>query len=565
MACGGLLLCNTGCDDFLDTENLTQKTSDNYPKTLAEAKEVIAGVYNNVCAVNIDPSSSSFYVVAELASDDRLGGGGVNDRHMQATDLLLVSKANMYSSFWTTRYEGAQRATNAILTLPNCEGYESDDQKNQMIGEAYFLRAYYYYELASMFENIPLHVTLEAIPRPQASPDETWGQIIADLKYAIEIMPARKSSGDGHVDKYAAEALMARAFLFYTGFYGKTEATLPNGGTVTKQMVISWIDDCVDNSGYDLVSDYRNLWAYSNRLTRPHYDYIKDVSGSWPEDDGGVNPEVMFSIKHSKLASWQTTIAFSNQFCLFFGVRMTQPLENTFPFGQGWGAGYVAPNLWDDWKVDDPNDIRREASICDIFKEMPSYQAGSDESIIQETDYYAKKTAPVTAPKAGGGYYDAFEVEMYEYTPETWQLASLHDLVIIRFADVLLMQSELKEDAAGMNHVRERVGLLPVSYSLENLQKERRYELAFEGVRWNDIRRWQIAETALAKQQGVRIRNNDGGVETTANTPQGGGYAARYAATKGFFPIPEEQINLAAGLYKQNEGWGAAALYSGWQ
>ncbi len=82
---------------------------------------------------------------------------------------------------------------------------------------------------------------------------------------------------------------------------------------------------------------------------------------------------------------------------------------------------------------------------------------------------------------------------------------NIHDLVLIRFADVLLMQSELKGDATGMNKVRERAGLPAIGYSLQALQNERRWELALEGTRWNDIRRWHIAAAALQKQIGTPI------------------------------------------------------------
>ncbi|MCS2440863.1 hypothetical protein NXX09_06890 [Bacteroides uniformis] len=70
------------------------------------------------------------------------------------------------------------------------------------------------------------------------------------MKNAIEMMPAKiypkGSDMTGHATKYAAEAMMARVFLFYTGRYEKNE--LPNG--TTKEEVISWIDDCVNNSGH---------------------------------------------------------------------------------------------------------------------------------------------------------------------------------------------------------------------------------------------------------------------------------------------------------------------------
>ncbi len=81
---------------------------------------------------------------------------------------------------------------------------------------------------------------------------------------------------------------------------------------------------------------------------------------------------------------------------------------------------------------------------------------------------------------------------------ENMQLNNIHDLVLIRFADVLLMQSELKKDVAGINEVRKRAGLNPIAaYSEEALRNERRWELACEGTRWNDLRRWHIAAAAL--------------------------------------------------------------------
>jgi hypothetical protein len=114
-----------------------------------------------------------------------------------------------------------------------------------------------------------------------------------------------------------------------------------------------------------------------------------------------------------------------------------------------------------------------------------------------------------------------------------------------------------------MNKVRERAGLAPKPYSLANIQNERRWELAFEGTRWNDIRRWGIAADLLEKQIGVACY-----FKSTADVTKsfGGGYKARYNATKGFFPIPEAQIALSQGVLIQNEGWGtSAAEYTGWK
>ncbi len=569
LAAATLLL--TGCESFLDTQNLTEKNTSNYPETVVDAQQVVAGVYNNLSVVNASPQSS-FLFVSELACDDRLGGGGENDKLMQAVDLMMNNGKDMLGQFWTDRYKGIFRANVAIETLGNVKGYANDDQKNQMIGEAYFLRAFYYYELASLYENVPLVVTSAPENKAQATPDETWGQIISDLKKAIELMPAKPLGSSwveaGHADKWAAEALMARAFLFYTGFYEKADVTLPDGSKVTKADVIGWVDNCVSNSGYSLVPDFRNLWAYSNRLTKEDYSYTKGQNLKWVEDDNAINPESMFAIKYSKFAAWSTTIGYSNGYALFMGIRGGQDLAKTFPFGQGWGAGPIAPNLWSDWSSSEPADKRKEATICNIPTELAplGFAKGGWADWVQETDYTGKKCAATTSKKPGGaGYFETFEQDMYGYTSVNFQLSSIHDLVLIRFADVLLMQSELKQDNSGLNKVRARAGLPGVTYSLAAIQNERRWELSCEGTRWNDIRRWHIAPTALAKQDNQPVYfKGVAGVNATAHN--GGGYAARYNVTRGFFPIPDTQISLSNGVLKQNAGWGSQdAEYTGWK
>ena len=151
--------------------------------------------------------------------------------------------------------------------MENVKSWSSESERNRLFGESYFLRAMAYYELAQVFGGVPLRTTLESTNLPRASVDEIYTQIAADLKNAIEMMPAKiypkGSDMTGHATKYAAEAMMARVFLFYTGRYEKNE--LPNG--TTKEEVISWIDDCVNNSGHKLVSDQRNIWAYTNDAT----------------------------------------------------------------------------------------------------------------------------------------------------------------------------------------------------------------------------------------------------------------------------------------------------------
>ena len=538
----------------------------------------MAGVYENLNAVNANPQESFLYYAC-LASDDQLGGGGTNDKMMQAEDLLCNYNADMTNDFYTQRYEGINRANTLIQALPNTA--LDDKLKAQYLGEAKVLRAFYYYELSSMYGNVPLRTEPGGEAIKQGKIEDVWKQILQDLYEAATTMPAERRT-DGHVDKYTAEGMLARAWLFYTGFFCNgttiadevsstykplTEVQLPNGTKLTKQMVIDLVDDCINNSGYSLVSDFRNLWAYTNKETVNDYDNTKGQGLKWVEDDNGVNPESMFAIKFNKLASWSTTIGYSNGYALHFGVRGGQDYANTFPFGQGWGAGPVAPNLVKDWASAEPQDKRLEATVQDWSK-VSTYKYGGWSDYVQETGYYDKKWSPISAKKSDGTYICCFEDLMYGDQGglsggygNNMQLDNIHDLVLLRFADVLLMQSELKEDVAGINKVRARAGLSPIgSYSLKALQNERRWELACEGIRWNDIRRWHIAADVLERQtnEDVFYCGNPG-----KNKPQNGGYAARYKATAGFQKMPESQI--AIGTVVQNEGWtGADSEYQGW-
>lgn len=578
-----LSLCLASCG--LDkVDDLTERSTANFPATTDDAEALLAGVYENLNQANA-AQGQSFLYYSILASDDQLGGGGINDKSMQAEDMLCNYGANMTNDFWTVRYQGIDRANTLIQTLPNTK--LSDEEKNQYMGETLFLRAFYYYELASMYGNVPLVTKSSGALTKQGNVATLWGQILQDFKDAADLLPATSAQNDGHADKYCAEAMLARAWLFYTGMYGDgtkltdltstvynplTSVALPDGKTLTKSDVCKYIDDCVSNSGYSLVPDYRNLWAYTNKYTVNDYAYTKGKGLKWCQDDenGTHNPddvENMLAIKFNKLANWGNTLGYGDLYALHFGIRGGQDYANTFPFGQGWGAGPVAPNLVSDWKAAEPNDMRRDASI-QVLSELPNYKKGGWADYVQETDYYEKKLSPVTCKDAtqSGGIACCFEAMMYGH--DGWMAgvnmstSNIHDLVLLRFADVLLMQSELEENVSGINRVRARAGLDPISgYTLGALQNERRWEFACEGLRWNDIRRWHIAAAALTRQidQPIYIAG-----ESAKNTAHNGGYAARYNATAGFAKMPDNAVSI--GSVVQNPGYeDNSSEYTGWE
>ncbi|MBR5724910.1 MAG: RagB/SusD family nutrient uptake outer membrane protein [Bacteroidales bacterium] len=585
---GSLLFA--GCEKFLDTVSYTESNTSNYPASEQDAMQLVTGIYAALNQASYEPSAHSF--IANLTmSDECFGGGGQDDYEIQAYDHLLYFEPNAQLDYWTPYYSGITRANMAIANL---DKVEDEDMRNQLLGEAYFLRSFFLFDLTQQFGEIPLVTTVpnsvtEAAEYPApGTVEEIYGTIAAGLKKAIEIMPSKKwnecVSGLRHATKWDAEALLARVYLFYTGFYsdkeGKSITALPmmdletnelSGETVGKDYVVSKLEDCIANSGHKLVSDFRLMWPYMNSATKADYKYAQGVEGTWITDD--VNPEEMFSICYSNVAESSRN---RNKFDQYLGVRKRSKYEvNAFPFSRGYGMATVNPYVWDQWEKDEPGDIRKAASIYNINDEMedPSKYSWGNDNQMEESGFWQKKYQAWGAIINGTFYYEFSSIA--EYGGAGSDLGRGHspqNVQIIRFADVLLMHSELTDGKAlaggksGMNMVRERVGLPDKAYSVEALRLERQHELAFEGIRWNDMRRYGKAYclAALKTQLNQPIRNAGG--EWIVMKDQGAGYEARYNATWGFRPFPASEVSLSAGVLKQNEGWtDASAQYSNWK
>lgn len=119
---------------------------------------------------------------------------------------------------------------------------------------------------------------------------------------------------------------------------------------------------------------------------------------------------------------------------------------------------------------------------------------------------------------------------------------------MLRFADVLLMGAELGS-AKGQSYfdrVRARVGLQSLPLTLENIKNERRWELAFEGIRYYDLLRWHDENLITQHRSNLTVKNLN--VDTKISVPF-------RAETKGFLPIPDQEIQKSQGVLVQNPGW----------
>ena len=547
-------LALAGCEDFLDTEPTNLKTIENYPATQEDADQVLTGIYAVLAMPN--PLQTSF-LSSELRSDNMLGGGGITDISTKAIAQCQKWSESSFADAWKTNYMGVFRA-NVFLDAIDRVTWNSEEDRKRMEGEARFLRAHYYFDLSRMFGDVCLIETPESVNVPRSPAADTYALIASDLKKAIEeLLPTEPYDAveSGRVTKWAAEALMARVFLFYTGYYEKETLPLPDGGEVTKAQVIAWLDECANTliSGHDLVSDFRNLWPYSYVQD---YEFTKNNNLKW-EGDG--NKETVFAIKFSNsFADWEYPYQKSNQICLYLGLR-GQNYQRTFPFGEGWGFGTVNPKLWEDWSDDD---IRKKGSVFNVTdrNEVVLYSFGAD-SHVDETSYVQKKYTPINVWTDGTHTsYHNYSMELYGNTIDHFQRNNTQDLVLIRFADVLLMAAELNLNVDNakaqsyLDRVRTRVNLPSVPVTLDNIKAERRFELAFEGVRFYDLLRWHDAERVLNEnQKDITIYRSR--TETVTKT------ITYRPETNGFLQIPLSEIELSKGVLTANPGWGAEAAY----
>jgi starch-binding outer membrane protein, SusD/RagB family len=542
LAATAVLFARCG-DDFLNQKNLYEKFDVDYYKTETDVAEALTGAYS---VLPSDEGLTNPTLMSNLMSDDCFGGGGAGDLGFHDLDAFTNQSNDNYYHLWTEYYKGILR-TNMLIKRFDQATFDNEDTKNQAHGEAYFLRAYFYFTLAQFFGNVPLVLDPSPSNLEQAEPDVMYAQIASDMKKAIELMPAKKfqdidASRLGHANKWVAESYMARIFLFYTGYYGKTELPLAEGGTITKDQVITWVDDCIANSGHGLIPDFRNIWPYS--YVNVEYPYAANNNLSWV-GEGKDNIETMFAIKYSVFADWSTEnkITYCNQLSLYMSVRYQ---TNLVPWSTGWGGGPVNPMLRDSYE---PGDIRMKGSILDVTdpeENAAGYLWGQNQ-LWHETGLWAKKVAGIEETSSTGSVVGMF-VGLYPSTPSDYQRWNLQDQILLRFADVLLMGAELGSPNAQdyLDQIRERAGLTSVPVTLDNIKKERRHELAFEGVRYFDLLRWHDAETEFAKCANIPVKNEN--VDDT--------YTATYRPeTGGFLPIPETEISLSNGVLKQNPGW----------
>jgi len=528
----------TSCSEsFLDVQSKTESNTENFYKTQADANRALIGCYDGWRQCSSNPGYG-FYVASEVMGAEGFGATGNTDgRGYQVTDRFDQSQSssdlNLYESDWARYYEGIYRC-NELMKYENQIQWTDKSVHATYMGECHALRAILYFELVRWFGNVPLLTTATQDNVPQADPAEVYKLIFSDLQYAIDSIPANaypkteSQYNDGRITKYAAEAMYARAYLYYTGYYG---ASIEG---VTKEKALAYCEDVIKSGEYSLIPEYKNLWPAASAGVAEVGD-AETLKGTYAGDG---NAETILSVKFTNTQDYNGN-ADSNRWQVMLGMRSL----SSAPYGKGWGAMTVNPVFVNSYEA---GDLRKKASVIDIANEGIASSDAFESSYKdwrEYTGYCVKKYSPLC-------FADGTSAAKIDGSGD-FQTQNHQDWVVMRYADVLLMAAELGSSNAQtyLDAVRTRAGLNSVSATQANIMKERKYEFAFEGINYWDLLR-QGVEYAASQIATSGISVTSGG-----NADQIVIDAQNIIQKKGLSQIPQNQITLSNGVLKQNDGW----------
>jgi len=492
----------------------------------------------------------------ELNSDIATGSG--NSVMSSVSDGSFLPQAN--DTVWDNSYAGI-RATNYLLQKAQESGL--GPEIDRWVGEALFFRAYNYWTLVKKYGGVPLittvlDVTSPEVYAPRATQQEVMDRIIADLDNAIPklLKQSQLSAAEmGRVTQGAALALKARAAL-YQGTWLRYHAE--GSPTVMIADAISAAEQLIASNEYALYTDHGTDSAYkflfilqgddSKEVILAKRYYAGRATHNWTR-------ELWFNymIPTKKLADMYLCkdglpITISPQFLGYDSLETTE-FQNRDP---RMVQTFIVPGTA----------VHQENGFNPV---IPGFSGTN----ATRTGYMLRK--------------------FLDETDEAAHFAGQYDFKEFRYGEVLLILAEALFERDGtisdadlnrtIKPLRDRVGMPALTNGLvttngldmlTEIRRERTVELAFEGFRRDDLRRWKTAETEMpqalrgVKFVGTEYQQRDPGlvIGTDIQVDAGGFVVSEAAASRQFVapkhylsPIPLQQIQLSKGTLTQNPGW----------
>ncbi len=547
-------------DSFLDTTSKTSLNTTVFYKTESQAESAVVGCYDQYQRTVSNGSWPTLYQAAETMGDDCFGGGSSGDMSNRLLDRMDCTvkndETNIFGGIWTDYYKCIYNC-NLLLTQLDNIGWTSTDDRATIEGQARAIRGLAYFDLVRMFENVPLLTTPTRDIVPQANPDDVYKQIVEDLKYAADNIPANKFTDNsatlGRISRYAAAAMLARVYLFYDGVYNDNQGkTMP--GEFGKADALNYCETVIKSGIYSLENNFADLWPGASTQKS-----AKELGRktTYKED----SKEILWVVKFNNDQNWSNTNYNGNRFIINIGM----PSLSVAPYNFGWGACPITPYAHSLFSNDDTRGestiINTRNLIDDNGNTAYSQQISND--VADFTGYTIKKYAPLCF--ADG---TSMPVAESDVTGANFMTSQDQDWILLRYADVLLMAAELGSqnaakyynevvDRAYKNHDHD-VSTTP---GRELIWQERRKEFMGEGVRYFDLRRQGLdafvkAIAGQACDNGLAAGTPSEVYTNKQKTTIADSFKEQNIREKrGFWQIPSSEISLSGNTYKQNAGW----------
>jgi len=511
-----------GCEkDFLQTEPLDNVSNTIFWQTQEDAEIATNNLYNYLYDTEIfEWESITDIVAADISSH------GLTEimyaRGQQQSD-------NPYGErMWDYSYNGI-RATNDVLHNIDQVQNISPELLSRLKGEARFIRAYLYSYLIMFYGDVPLIIQPLGIEESKSlsrtNKEEVWNFIATELQEISDDLPVSYNNANtGRITKGAALAMKSRAMLWAERY---TEAK------VAAKAVI-------DLNQYSLYPSYENLFTYdaeNNQEVILDKQFIRDTYSN------NVFFRIAPNSQNSATSDYYPTANIVNAYETGQGLSIDDP-----------NSGYDPRNPYEN------RDPRLDYSIFVYGDELPNGQ-----TYDPRPGYGGPDEVTRSFETTGTG----FNIEKYVTTDDLSdpQNSGLN-IILFRYAEVLLNFAEAKielneldqEVYTAINNVRQRadVNMPPIQSGLsievlrETVRHERLVELAFEGSRFFDIRRWGIAHEVMNGQiPGLTYLSQDGELKTYYVTD----YELSFNPLRDYlWPIPQKEMELNPN-YEQNPGY----------
>jgi len=477
---GALLLSATGCEkNILDQVNPNLPTVESSWKTSDDAVRGSTACYAGLQGLGMYRRWLNF------AFDLRDDIGWSQSPWGELADFTRFIQANydfeVSSNIWRDHYRTIFRCNQVLDRVPTITGMDANLQK-RVLAEAKFLRALSYFNLASLYGNVPLALTYTTDltqTTPQAREAEVWAQVYKDLQEAALDLPATYSSADvGRATKGAAQALLGKAYM-------------QNKRWADAQAQFALV---IDAGTYRLVDNYTDNFRHTSENNPESIFEVQFSDEKKGGNDSGGGPDA--------------TSSQGSQRSQFWGVP-----------GYGFNDGEVRPWLVNEFLKEPTAAGQRDPRLAATVFYNRRDRAQFPTALPADADTLAYGVGFVTRYRSDARnlarvYWRKYQTDYYRQFED---FDSPINQRVIRYADVLLLQAEaLNEqgrtaDAVPLiNLVRQRasVALAPLSPSdftqaslRTQLMHERATELAGEGVRWFDLQRWGLLDNQTTVDQ----------------------------------------------------------------